>query len=63
MLSTVRCDRLPKGVPAQYMQKNGTEPSNLAAKCSIFNDPIILVQKKKNPETNSTYDKVHVLFQ
>ena len=43
MFSTVRFDRLPKLVPEQYMHKKGTEPRNLVAKCSRFNDPIVMV--------------------
>ena len=63
MLSTLMCDHIPKGFPAQYIHKKGTEPINLVSKSLRFNDPIIMVQKKNNPEINSTYDKVHVSFQ
>ena len=63
MLSIVRRDLLPNGVPAQYTHKNVKEPRNLVAKCSILYETIIMVQKKKNPDTKSTYDKVNLSFQ
>ena len=56
MMSTVRRDHLSKGAPTQYMHKMGTEPRNLVFKCSRLNEPIIMVQNKKNKENNSTYD-------
>ena len=33
MLLKLRCDILPKIVPAQYIHKKGTYPRNLSAKC------------------------------
>ena len=63
MLSTVSRDCLKKGVLSQYMHQKGTDTSNLVAKCSRFNEPTIMAQNKIIPETNSTYDKVHVLLQ
>ena len=63
ILSTVRRDSLPKGVPVQYTHKKVTYPGNLFSKCSRFNEPIIMVHKKKDPENNSIYDKVHVSLQ
>ena len=62
MFFTVRRDRHPKGVTSQYMHKKITEPMNLAAKCSKFNEPIIMAHKEKT-ETKSTNNKVHVSFQ
>ena len=46
MLSTLRCDCSPKGIPAQYMHDKGADPRNLVAKCLRFNETIITVQKK-----------------
>eukprot|EP00957_Ditylum_brightwellii_P090039 6857219-Ditylum_brightwellii.AAC.2 len=42
LCTTVRRNRLPKGVPAQYMHKKTTEPDNQAARCTHFNEPIVM---------------------
>ena len=62
MLYTVSRDCITIGFPSQYMHQKGTDLSNLVAKFSIFNEPIIMVRKKIIPERNSTYDKFHVSF-
>ena len=54
MLSTVRRVNFPKGVPSQYIHKKVTDPRKLVDKCSGFNDPIVIVNKKKITYTNST---------
>ena len=45
MLSTAIRDCIPKLV--QEKAQNGTEPWNVVAKCSTFNETIVMVQKKK----------------
>eukprot|EP00957_Ditylum_brightwellii_P007318 555814-Ditylum_brightwellii.AAC.1 len=63
LLYTVRRDCLPKGLPAQYMCKEGTENHSQLAKCARFNYPIVMAKKMTDKETGNIYQKVHVIFQ
>eukprot|EP00957_Ditylum_brightwellii_P170011 12940326-Ditylum_brightwellii.AAC.1 len=60
---TVRWDRLPKGVSAQYFHKKPNDPDNSEVKCAHYNEPIVMVTNKEDPETQKKCQKVHVSFQ
>eukprot|EP00957_Ditylum_brightwellii_P207328 15352487-Ditylum_brightwellii.AAC.1 len=63
LLTPMRHDMLPKGVTAQHLYKKATNPGNQAAKCSYFNEAIVMVQNKEDPETKNKHQKEHVSFQ
>eukprot|EP00957_Ditylum_brightwellii_P070454 5352981-Ditylum_brightwellii.AAC.1 len=63
LLYTIRCDCLPKVVPAQYMCKKRTKNHSQPARFAQFNHPIVMVRKMTDEEMGITHQKVHVTFQ
>eukprot|EP00957_Ditylum_brightwellii_P186632 14209646-Ditylum_brightwellii.AAC.1 len=59
LLTTLRWERLPKGVPLQCFHNKPTDTGNSAANCACYNESIVMGMNKEDPETLKTYQKAH----